>query len=258
MSNLITSTDNTADYSQDIDYAPSGSEWIYSKDRQVKFDPGWHCYFKGTKQLIGVTSYISQFKNPFPPDAYIKYALKHGLDPETVKQEWQTKGKASRDAGHVVHRIFEHYKQTGGIFYATNAKERAAVKFIQDFFVTGRLKFIEAESMVYSTYLASFRDAIVQDQEGRYYILDWKTNEVIKAESFNQQRMLYPFQGCYDCDLYHYSIQLQIYKRLSRDYPIYGTFIIHIDHDAYKFITPVEVKIPDDVCIFDNGLDVAS
>lgn len=45
-------------------------------------------------------------------------------------------------------------------------------------------------------------------------IIDYKTNKEIKANSFNDVKMLPPLDDIPDCNYYHYSLQLAIYKVL--------------------------------------------
>lgn len=228
----------------------------WSSDRVVSFDPITHTYMREGRQLQGVTSYIEKFKNKFDAEATaITYAAKRGLDPVAVLAEWKKKGDDSRDAGHDVHEVFEGYSNsyvnrfgrkgkiiTKGVW----PKEAVAVKFINDYFETGRLVPVIAESIIYGETIASMRDQIVKDSDNNYYILDWKTNSEIKKDAWGRW-MKPPYQFLPDASFYHYSLQLRIYQKLSTDYTIKDCYIVHIGDSDYTFYQAKDIEISDNL-----------
>lgn len=204
----------------------------WSKDGKVCFESITHTYWNGRKQLKGVTSYIDEHKEKF--NATNK-AIEMSERPWELLREWRIKGNESRDAGTSAHTVIENFFNTGEINTNGGAKDRIATKFIADWFVTGRLKLIEVESIVYNNELASMRDALVLSESGEYFIFDWKTNAAITTENYGKW-MLPPYQSLPDACFYHYSLQLRLYQNMSHDYKITDCFIVHLKDNDYEFI----------------------
>jgi ATP-dependent exoDNAse (exonuclease V) beta subunit len=207
-----------------------------SKDGMCSFDGETHSYFLGGKRLLGVTSYISKFKNHFDSDLIAeRYAKKNGLDKLKVLAEWKEEGERSLKAGNACHSIIENYINTGKIEeYGISPKEKVSVKIIEDLFLTERLIPVEAECIVYNDFLASQIDCVCRNKEGDIFILDWKTNKKISKDSYGKY-MLDTYSYLPDSTYYHYSLQLKIYEKL---YPVKGSYIVHIEDESYSLIKP--------------------
>ena len=215
----------------------------YSKDGKVLFNENDHSYFLGNKKLEGVTTFISRFKNKFDSDKMAeKYAIKHGLDKESVLKEWEKKGKDSLIQGKLIHSIFENYILNGEINNTQQyEKEQAALRFISEYFETGRLIPVECENVVYNENIASQIDCIVKDKNGNHYILDWKTNSKIETNSYGKY-MLKQYCDIPDSSFYHYSLQLSIYKELYKEHEIKDCYIVHIKENDFEFIKYQPIK----------------
>ncbi len=215
------------------------SDLKWSADKKVCFEPITHTYWNGRKQLQGVTGYIGTLHDKF--DANAKAATMTDK-PWELLREWRLKGDKSREDGTSAHLVFERYFETGRIVIGDGCKDGVAAKFIQENFISGRLELVEVESICYNGELASMRDAIVRDKEGRYYIFDWKTNEEIKVNGYG--RWLYPpYQMLPSADYYKYSLQLRLYQHMSRDYDIADCYIIHLQNDGYEFLKAEKINI---------------
>lgn len=220
----------------------------YSKDGQVVFNPENHTYWRGETQLIGVTTWLSQFKNKFDSDKIAEaYAKKHKRDKEEVLAEWKAESERSTVHGTSVHKVFEDFHETGNIIKGgISPKEDVAERFIKDFFHSGRLSIVEAEMLVHKGDIASQIDCIVKNPKGEYFILDWKTNKKIDYDSFRGQTfMKNPFDMYPDCNYYHYSMQMKAYERMCTEYPISGSYIVHIGSKDYTMIKPHNVNLFD-------------
>ncbi|MCZ2397103.1 MAG: PD-(D/E)XK nuclease-like domain-containing protein [Chitinophagales bacterium] len=219
----------------------------HSKDGRVAFCPNTHTYtLDGERRLTGVTTLISQFVEPF--DSFtqaVRYAEKYGLNAQEVMEEWDKKGKDSRDDGTLVHEILETFILKGIIINNGAKKSHGAIKFIKDLFLTKRLIPVEAEYIVYNDFYASMIDCIVKDKDGNHYILDWKTNKEIKTSSFQGKKMLEPLNDLYDCNYYHYSLQVAIYKELCKEFTFKNCYIVHINETDYRFIKAKPIVLPD-------------
>lgn len=220
----------------------------YSKDGRVCFNPKGHTYtIDGERTLMGVTTYIEQFKNKFDADYFAsKKSQETGVPKDQILWEWKQKADHSRNMGTAVHQYFEEYFDTASIPNPINDKERAAMKFINDYFETGRLMPVEVESIVYSDTLASQRDLVARNEQGDYFVFDWKTNETISKNGYNKT-MKGPYSHLPDATFYHYSLQLSLYEKMSLDYDIKDSFIVHIKNNDYEIIRSHKIDIPDEV-----------
>jgi ATP-dependent exoDNAse (exonuclease V) beta subunit len=218
----------------------------FSKDGRCKFDPESHSYYIGEKQLTGVTTYISKYKNFFDAEKIAeKFAKKNGLDKDELLKKWEEEGKQSCINGTMVHDVFEKYIINGKIITTgKNHKEKVAVKFIDEFFKTGRLKPVDAEVIIYNEGLglASMIDCIARNEAGKYFILDWKTSKKIETNSYGKN-MLPPYCQLPDANYYHYSLQLSLYRLMYREHEISGIFIVHIGDENYEVIKANTVTI---------------
>lgn len=210
-----------------------------SNDGKCLFDESKHKYFVDGKELTGVTTYISKFKNKFDIDLVAEnYARKHGLNKDELIQKWKQEGEISIKNGTSVHSVFENYILSNKvIFNGITEKEKVAEKFINEIFESEKLEPVQCEYLIYSTELglASMIDCIAKNKNGEYFILDWKTNKRIEKKSYGKY-MLNPYSKYPDASFYHYSLQLSLYKKMLTDYQIKDCYIVHIGEADYSFI----------------------
>jgi ATP-dependent exoDNAse (exonuclease V) beta subunit len=145
--------------------------------------------------------------------------------------------------GTCTHFVVENYVLTGIIPTEFQyPKEKIAVKFINDFLITGRLIPVFVEYIVYNDHIAGQIDFVCRDEKGNWYILDFKTNEKISKDTYGKSlHGVLSFLG--DASFYHYSLQLSIYKDLIKRFNINISklYIVHIQENDYKFIPCVDV-----------------
>lgn len=218
------------------------SKLKYSKDGVVKFDKKSHSYWNGDKRLEGVTTYISRYKNKFDTDSIAeKFAAKNGLNKQNVLDMWKKESEISLENGVAVHELIENYILTSNInLTGKYKKELLANKFINEFFITKRLIPVECEYIVYNNTLASQIDCIAKNLKNEYFILDWKTNKSISNNGYGKY-MLPPYSHYPDANLFHYKIQLDLYRSMCTEYRIKECFIVHFDNNDYKLISTLKI-----------------
>lgn len=213
-----------------------------SSDGRCVFDSSNHSYWLGSKQLTGVTTHIKQHKQSQNFDLIAeKYAKKNNLLKDDVLAQWAEKSLKSRENGTKVHEMIERWFHTGEIV-KPEGKELIAANFINDYFLSGRLKPVDCETVVYNEKLglATQIDMIARNPQGDYFQIDWKTNEQIKDNAFGRY-MLEPYQYLPDADYYHYSLQVALAENMCKDYLIKESFIVHIGEENYNIIKPSKV-----------------
>jgi ATP-dependent exoDNAse (exonuclease V) beta subunit len=227
----------------------------YSNDKRVSFDSETHSYFLKGKRLISVTTLLSRFKNKFDSEHWSKViAKREKVTQEEILERWKEKAFKSTEIGTAIHKIFEDYTNNkysvlNGEFVFDynvlnpehltdfNKKKNIALKILRDFFVTKRIMPLHTEYICYNETLAGQIDMIATDSKGNYYILDFKTNEKIDFEAYQNKKMLGALSEIEDCSYYHYCLQLSIYKELlKKEVDIRKMFIIHITTEDYFFI----------------------
>ena len=81
---------------------------------------------------------------------------------------------------------------------------------------------ILSEVIVYSTELsiAGTVDILAKDNStGLYEIIDWKTSKKIEMVSYNQKMGTHEItKNIMDCNFYHYSLQLSLYRYILETY----------------------------------------
>jgi len=213
----------------------------YSKDGKVCFHSETHTYWNGYKPLKGVTTHIGEHKEEFDSiNQAAKYAEKNNLQPWDVLYSWRTKGNSSRDNGTSAHGVFETYFETKSIPPLSGTKDHVAAKFINDYFETGKLTFVECESIVYNDELASMRDCVARNIHSEHFIFDWKANEKISTDNYGKF-LLPPYAHIPACSFYEYSLQVRLYQKMSTDYDIKDCFIVHLKENDYQILKAADV-----------------
>tara|TARA_R110002050_G_scaffold54608_1_gene123411 strand:+ start:2465 stop:3130 length:666 start_codon:yes stop_codon:yes gene_type:complete len=216
----------------------------YSNDKRVVFNEEDHSYFLGEKKLTSVTQYISNFKTPFDKERIsLAYAKKHNLTQKEVLDMWAKKGKDACTMGTFVHTIFEDYILKKPIKTNENyPKCKTALNLIVDYFQSKKLTPVETELIVYNENYAGQIDCIAKNEKGDHFILDWKTNGEIKMSN-HWQSMKGVYKYLDDCAFNHYSIQLNAYKGMCKEYDIKGCYIVHLKEDSYQFIKASDIDV---------------
>lgn len=217
-----------------------------SKDGRCIFNEEFHTYHVDGKKYKGVTSFISEYKNKFnAEEVAANYVKKHGGDVAELLAKWKLEGELSCIYGSAVHDVFENYILHKEIITTGKyPKEEIAVKFITDYFLSGRLIPVDAEVVIYSEemQLASMIDCVAMNQDGLFYIFDWKTNKKIETNGYGK-RMFPPFEDYEDCNYSHYSLQVNLYENMYKENKVEGSYIVHLSDTDYNIIKPLKIKI---------------
>ncbi|MES2428282.1 MAG: hypothetical protein V4560_14980 [Bacteroidota bacterium] len=218
-----------------------------SKDGRCQFDPKWNSFqlAESGKRLRSWSKLIKQFTVPVDSERLaINYAAKNNMQVADVLAMWAKKADESRARGTSIHAIFDAYAQTKHCPLPNTATEVVAVKFIKDFFETNRLVPVESELIAYNEEYdcATLIDCVVRDRSGLHYIIDWKTDAVIKNQNYGRY-MLPPFNMLPDHPLMQHELQLNFCKQLCVDYQIKGMYIGHIADTGYRLLPVQDMEL---------------
>lgn len=197
----------------------------------LRFTPQDHSYTSINPEedikWISVTSFISNFKQPFDAD---KIALKtskskkskwYGMTPEEIKQAWSNEALRATTLGTWYHNCresdicsLETIERHGNTVPIFKPIEIDGTKFSPNQKLTDG---VYPEHMVYlkSAGLCGQSD-LVEVINGEVHITDYKTNKEIKTEGFTNwegvtTKMNSPVAHLDDCNVNHYALQLSLY-----------------------------------------------
>ena len=183
-----------------------------------------HAYWDslGNECYESVTSLINFYTPEFDAKATSeRVALRRGVRPDEVLTEWEDKAERARDLGTRVHAHQEALAlgkrptthpmnaHEAGIF-ESGAKAVLGMR---------RLGFevVATEMMIAlpNDCIAGMIDFLLK-KGSDYYILDWKTNAVIRDANQYGTKMCAPFGHLDHCELITYSIQLSMYEYILK------------------------------------------
>ena len=235
-------------------------------DKFTFFEEDHHYECNGKKVGISVTRLIEEYSNPFDQQVIAeKVAIRDNKSISEVLQEWEYKNKFACEKGSICHLYAQ--KLWSGIFTlekdldtSTPLKNACACIFKQadSFFKDFQQKFIhiQDEQLIGSKEydICSAVDHLFLDKEGNVWLIDYKTNTILKGYNDDEKnrrytkKMLIPLQNIKDDSLNHYYLQLSIYKYLIEKYTnikIYKTIIVYMSENIenYELIeTPYLMK----------------
>lgn len=225
-------------------------------DKFTFFEEDHHYECNGKKVGISVTRLIENYSNPFDQQGIAeKVALRNNKDVTQVLQEWEYKNKFACEKGHFAHEyaqslwsnmIYQENIKSGleDVKMPLNNIKQQAINFYNDF--KDKFTHIQDEQLVGSEEydIASAVDYLFLDNEGNVWLIDYKTNSILKGYNDDEKnrrytkKMLIPLQNIKDDSLNHYYLQLSIYKYLIEKYTnikIYKTMIVYMSENIENY-----------------------
>lgn len=197
----------------------------------LRFTPQDHKYtsidVKDTTDWLSVTSFISNFKQPFDADRIAEKSSKskkskwYGMTPEEIKAAWSAEALRATTLGTWYHNCRETdicelstMERHGKTIPVITPIEKEGIKISPNQKITDG---VYPEHLVYlkSAGICGQSD-LVEVINGEVHITDYKTNKEIKTEAYTSwdgkvQKMSPPLAHLDDCNLMHYSLQLSMY-----------------------------------------------
>jgi hypothetical protein len=202
---------------------PTKTAWN-PKGIACHFDAGVHRYWTDqVSEFVSVTGFVKHYFPVFDaPKVAAGVAAKTGKPVEQIHADWSRKGTLAAEMGTRVH---ENQEALVSALIPPNQPRDERERGIMasgwaavDWMRRQGWTLVAAEQIIFSENLglAGTIDLAMRDEAGALWILDWKTNEEIKAEGFKGARALAPISHLQDCDLSRYSLQLSTYERILR------------------------------------------
>lgn len=178
-------------------------------------------------EWLSVTSFISNFKQPFDADTIAVKSSKNkkskwfGMTPEAIKDAWKSEANRATTLGTWYHNCRERdicelstMERQGHVVPVVKPIEKEGIKYSPNQKLQNG---VYPEHMVYlkSAGLCGQSD-LVEVINGEVHITDYKTNKEIKVEGYTNwegitQKMMPPVSHLDDCNLNHYALQLSLY-----------------------------------------------
>jgi hypothetical protein len=236
---------------QDNMTTPTGNEpWMrlavtnaHKRDTRITFDEATHKYtIDGSREgWISCTQFIGQFYEHFDPDAVIakmmasrkwSHSKYYGMEAEAIKKQWSDSGTEASGSGTKMHLDIEHWYNSEPIGNLAGdewiATEGSEWNYFQAFeekwrkpkgFVPFRTEWLVFKEDIK---LAGSIDMVYKKPDGTFAIYDWKRAKEIKTEN-TFQSMTGPLTHLPDTNFWHYSLQLNIYRRVLQE--LYGVVV---------------------------------
>jgi hypothetical protein len=196
----------------------------------ITFTPQHHKYSSiepDDIDWLSVTSFISNFKQPFEADKIAEKSSKskkskwYGMTPEAIKDAWKSEANRATSLGTWYHNCrekdiceVESMERHGVVIPVIKPIEKDGVKYSPNQKLSSG---VYPEHMVYlkSAGICGQSD-LVEVVNGEVHITDYKTNKEIKVEGYTNwegitQKMFPPVSHLDDCNLNHYALQLSTY-----------------------------------------------
>lgn len=225
-------------------------------DDRIRFQEKGHKYWidNDSTDVVSVTTYIKSFFEEFDTDRVISGILKkyeyhndpsykyYKMDPEVIKYMWEKNRDESSGKGTDLHKNIED-------FYNNLYPDDDSIEFqyFLNFYKEHNDKYeiYRTEFLVFSEILkiTGSIDALFQNIDNETFsIFDWKRSKEIKKVSYMDKKGKFPMDNILDCNYYHYSLQLNLYRiLLERFYNIHITelflVILHPDNSNYLKIS---------------------
>lgn len=156
------------------------------------------------------------------------------LTPQELIKQWDE----IAEEGTFIHNEVENF--INDTTPPTHFKSKLAAKWLKTNLIDRDRYEIFSEVIIYSKELAlaGTIDLLVYDKEfDEYKLVDWKTNKRIDFESYGNKKGNHSAtQNLMDCNYYHYSIQLSLYRFLLEKY--YG---LTVNSSAISHLTKSEI-----------------
>jgi hypothetical protein len=227
----------------------------HERDTHIVFDEEPHIYYiNGKCDNISVTTFVHKYLFPkFDSDKIIdnmmkskrwKYNKYFGMTKQEIINLWDKNGRDSALMGTNMHKSIEDFYN--GIlidndsiefkyFLDFNENKRNLIPYRTEWVVyDSDTKFCGSIDMLYK---------INEDDDTNLIIYDWKRcKKIIKDNKF--EKGFPPVSHLPNCNYWHYSLQLNIYKRiLEKNYgkKIKELYLLdlHPDNETY-----IEIKVP--------------
>ena len=228
----------------------------HPRDADIQFDEPTHVYTVqgSSKGIISCTKFLHEFFGHFDAKGTIKKMMaspkwteskwyKPGITAKEIEEHWNANGREASGAGTAMHLAIEQFLNGSEHVILPHIKETTEWRYFMNFWREhgADLEPYRTEWEVWSEdhKLAGQIDMVYRRKsDGKFLIYDWKRSKEIKTEN-KFQTGLPPIQHLPDCNYWHYTLQLNVYRWFLEN--LYGLeiddmylLVLHPDNKNYK------------------------
>ena len=233
----------------------------HPRDARIAFREEDHTYaIDGDRtHWTSCTTFIGSFYEHFDPDAVIAKMMSgrnwtkskyFGKTAEEIKAGWNANGAEASEAGTRMHLDIEHYNNAepvgnlAGDDYAANPSKEwdYFLSYEKNHRIPRGFEPFRTEWLVFKEdiKLAGSIDMVYKKPDGTLAIYDWKRAKSMDFEN-KWKKMYPPLSHLPDTNYWHYSLQLNIYRRILQE--LYGVVVselalvvLHPNFDHYRVV----------------------
>jgi hypothetical protein len=200
----------------------------HERDADIDMRAEDHTYtIKGECDYESCTTVVKNYFAKFDADGIIDRMMAkpdwpsskyYGMTKEEIKDMWTRNGQAAAQYGTDMHALIEdHYN---GMYRVVDEPEYAMfLDFLQDH---AHMVPFRTEMKVYDEDIkvcGTIDMLFLNPEDGTLSIYDWKFSKEIQYKNNFKKKALAPLQHLDDCNVVHYSLQLNLYRTiLERKY----------------------------------------
>ncbi len=226
----------------------------HPRDDRITFYEPTHTYTidGSSKGIISGTGFLHQFFPHFDAKATIKKMMSspkwpankyYGMTAQEIEQLWSNKGKEASTAGTAMHLAIEQFLNGAHEVILPEVRQTTEFQYFMNFWrdFGDDLEPWRAEWSVFSEehMLCGQIDMLFRRKsDGAFLIYDWKRSREIKTSN-EFSNGLPPIQHLEDCNYWHYTLQLNLYRWILEH--LYGMkiaemylIICHPENGNYK------------------------
>jgi ATP-dependent exoDNAse (exonuclease V) beta subunit len=228
----------------------------HPRDADIQFDEPTHVYTVqgSSKGIISCTKFLHEFFGHFDAKGTIRKMMaspkwteskwyKPGITAKEIEEQWNANGREASGAGTAMHLAIEQFLNGSEHVILPHIKETTEWRYFMNFWREhgADLEPYRTEWEVWSEdhKLAGQIDMVYRRKsDGKFLIYDWKRSKEIKTEN-KFQTGLPPIQHLPDCNYWHYTLQLNVYRWFLEN--LYGLeiddmylLVLHPDNKNYK------------------------
>ena len=228
----------------------------HPRDDHISFHEPTHTYYidGSSEKVISCTGFIHSFFPHFDADATIKKMMSsknwlsnkwYGMSAEEIKKTWNDSGKEASTRGTAMHLAIEQFLHGSPELIDPSNYGTIEWNYFMNFWRDVEHDLVpyrsEWEVWMKEYLLCGSIDMVFYSKKKKGYVIyDWKRSKEIKTTN-NFGNGFGPVSHLPDCNYWHYTLQLNIYKYFLEKF--YGLtivdlclVIIHPDQKNYKLI----------------------
>jgi hypothetical protein len=226
----------------------------HPRDDRITFTESTHTYTidGSSKGIISGTGFLHQFFGHFNAKKTIEKMMKspnwpnskyYGMTADAIAKQWTDSGKDASTKGTAMHLGIEQFMNGAYDVILPEVKESKEFQYFMNFWKDfgDDLEPYRAEWSVFSEahMLCGQIDMLFRRKsDGKFLIYDWKRSREIRTSN-EYQKGLAPLDHLDDCNYWHYSLQLNVYRWILEhlyDMEIADMYLIicHPENTNYK------------------------